>query len=197
MSNLLDLLPENKKIFPPEHRYMVLDVETRRSAQDVGGWGKKDKMGVSVAVLYDSADDSYTPYAQDELSTLFTRLLDAKLIIGFNISGFDYGVLQPFAEYDLKALPTLDMLEHVRKRLAFRVSLDNIATATLGVGKNADGLQALIWWQQGRLDDITKYCQQDVDVTRQIYLYGLEHGHLFFADKFGNKKQVLVDFRAK
>jgi len=34
--------------------YAVFDVETRRSAAEVGGWHRADRMGISVAVLYDS-----------------------------------------------------------------------------------------------------------------------------------------------
>ncbi len=191
MADLLSLLDTNIKT--PPH-FMVLDVETRRSAQEVGGWGNCHKMGVSIAVLYDNIDNSFTAYTQDELETMFTRMHKAKLIIGFNLIKFDYKVLQPFANYNLLNLPTLDILIQVTKSLKHRISLDNLAKATLGLGKNANGMQALTWWQQGRLDEITTYCKQDVDVTRQIYLYGLEHGHVFFTNKAGKKNPLKVNF---
>ncbi len=194
MADLLSLLNENQTTPVQEHSYMVLDVETRRSAKDVGGWHKAAQMGVSVAVLYDSADDSFTPYRQEELDLLFKRLHDAKRVVGFNISGFDYTVLQPFAPYDLKKLPTLDMLVHVKNSLSYRVSLDNIAMASLGVGKNADGMQALTWWREGRMDDIIKYCQQDVDITKQIYLYGRKHGYVLATNKGKKVMRVKVNF---
>ncbi len=175
-------------------RYMVLDVETRRSAAEVGGWHRTDKMGVSVAVLYDAADDSYTPYEQDVLPDMFARLREADRVIGFNIERFDYAVLQPFAGYRLRELPTLDLLNRVKEWLSYRVSLDNLAQATLGERKSADGLQALQWWKEGNLEAISAYCRKDVEITRRIYLYGLERGFLLFTNKAGQKVRVPVDF---
>lgn len=177
---------------PP--RYMVLDVETRRSAAEVGGWHRADKMGVSVAVLYDARDDSYRVYEQEELPDMFARLRQADSVIGFNIERFDYAVLQPFAGYRLRELPTLDLLARVKERLSYRLSLDNLAQATLGVPKSADGLQALQWWKEGNLEAISVYCRKDVEITRRIYLYGLEHGFLLFTNKAGQKVRVPVNF---
>ncbi len=195
MSNLLNLLSENKNMPLSLEPYMVLDVETRRSAKEVGGWHNAADMGVSIAVLYDSSDDSFTPYTQDELGLLFNRLTQASRIIGFNIVKFDYSVLQPFCPYNLQSLPTLDLLLHIQKRLSFRVSLDNIAKASLNIGKSSDGMQALTWWKQGRLSDITQYCTQDVDITRRVYLYGLKNGYIFFTNKKGKNSCVAVDFK--
>lgn len=176
---------------------MVLDVETRRSAAEVGGWHKADRMGVSVAVLYDSLDDAFHTYEQDELDTpggLFDRLRQADLIVGFNILRFDYKVLQPFAGSALAALPTLDMLDTVKQRLAYRVSLDNLAKATLGAPKSADGLQALQWWKEGRISDIAAYCRKDVELTRDVHRFGRDHGYVLFTNKAGQSVRIPVDW---
>ncbi len=79
--------------------------------------------------------------------------------------------------------PTVDMLDHIYKRLGFRVSLDNLAGATLGTAKSADGLQAVRWYKEGRIQEILDYCQQDVEVTRQLYEYGKQHKHLKYRDR--------------
>lgn len=178
----------------PPRRYMVLDVETRRSAAEVGGWNHAARMGVSVAVLYDAADDSYTAYTQDELPAMFARLREAELVIGFNILRFDYAVLQPFADYTLTTLPTLDILARIKERLSYRVSLDNVAQATLDEPKSADGLQALRWWQEGKVQAIADYCRKDVEITRRVYLYGLEQGFLLFTNKAGEKVRMTLTF---
>ncbi len=175
-------------------RYVVFDVETRRSAAEVGGWHKAKDMGVSVTVAYDSADGKFYTYTQDMLGDLFALMQKADVVIGFNSRRFDYTVLEPFAPYALKDLPTLDLLEVIKNRLNYRVSLDNIASATLGCPKSADGLQALQWWKEGKIDEIAKYCQQDVDITRQIYEYGMEHGYVLFSNKAGQKVRCPVDF---
>lgn len=180
------------KILAPVGRYMVLDVETRRAAAEVGGWHRADRMGVSVAVLYDAADDSYTPYEQDAVPEMLDRLRAADLVVGFNISRFDYAVLSPFATYDLHTLPTLDMLTKVKDRLSYRISLDNLAQATFGTPKSADGLQALQWWKEKRLDLIAEYCRKDVEITRALFLHGREKGYLLFTNKAGQAVRVPV-----
>jgi len=175
-------------------RYMVLDVETRRSAREVGGWHRAGHMGVSVAVAYDAGTDAFLPFEQDALPELFRLLAQADLVVGFNVHSFDYVVLQPFADIRLNALPTLDMLAHVHRRLGRRVSLDNLAQATLSTGKSADGMAALRWWKEGRLAQIAEYCRMDVDVTRRLYLHGCEHGYVFCTDVRGERTAVPVSW---
>ena len=169
---------------------MVLDVETRRSALAVGGWHRAGDMGVSVAVLYDAGTDAFLPFEQDALPEMFRLLAQAELVVGFNILGFDYTVLQPFADIRLKDLPTLDMLTQVHRQLGRRVSLDNLAQATLNAGKSADGMAALRWWQEGKLERLAEYCRMDVDITRRLYLYGCEHGHVFCSGARGGRIRV-------
>lgn len=199
--------------FVPPEAYVVVDVETRRSAAEVGGWHQACKMGVSVAVLYDSRDDAYHSFRQEELDALFARLAGASLVVGFNSLRFDYAVLAPFAPpgfphvppadappqghdspADMARLPSLDLLQRVHERLNYRVSLGNLGEATLGEPKSADGLQALTWWKEGRIEDIAAYCRKDVELTRRLYLFGLEWGYLLFSNKAGQRARVPVDF---
>jgi len=182
---------------PPPKNFVVFDVETRRSAAEVGGWNKADRMGVSIAVAYDSKADEYLAYQQEELPALFEKLRGADLVVGFNSLRFDYAVLSAFAPFDLHKLPSLDLLQRVYERLNYRLPLDNLGQATLNEPKSASGLQALEWWKEGRLDDITTYCRMDVDITRRLYLHGLEHGFLLFRNKAGSPVRVPVDFRAR
>lgn len=182
---------------PPPKNFVVFDVETRRSAAEVGGWNRADRMGVSVAVAYDSKADDYFSYQQEELPALFERLRASDLVVGFNSLRFDYAVLSPFAPFDLHKLPSLDLLQRVYERLNYRLPLDNLGQATLGEPKSADGLQALQWWKEGKLEDIATYCRKDVDITRRLYLHGLEQGFLLFSNKAGSRVRVPVDFHRR
>ncbi len=173
-------------------RFAVLDVETRRSAAEVGGWTRPDLMGISVAVLYDSEADAFTDYQEHEIPALAERLRAFDLVVGFNIMRFDYGVLAGAHPFAYSRLPTLDMLTHVHERLGYRLKLDNLAQATLNVGKSADGLQALQWWKEGKLDEIARYCRQDVAVTRDLYLFGRENHYVLFQNKAGQKARLPV-----
>ncbi len=179
----------------PKQDFVVLDVETRYSAAETGGWHRADRMGVSVAVLYDSRTTAFTAYTQDEIPELARALAGAPLVVGFNLVRFDYTVLEPHAPgFNFRALPTLDMLIKVHEQLSYRISLDNLARATLGAQKSADGLLALQWWKEQRLAEIEEYCRQDVALTRDLYLFGREHGYLLFTNKAGKGVRVRADW---
>ncbi|WP_300462356.1 DEAD/DEAH box helicase [Desulfobacula sp.] len=173
-------------------RYGVLDIETRRSAQEVGGWNRAEKMGVSCAILYDSKIDGYKEYLQDDIELLCADLQTLDLVIGFNIVQFDYKVLSGLSNFDFFSLPTLDILLAVHERLGYRLSLDHLAEQTLGSRKTADGLMALKWWQQGKIDKIIAYCKQDVAVTRDLYRYGKDHQFIVFRNKAGHQVRIPV-----
>ncbi len=177
----------------PEH-FVVFDVETRRSAQDVGGWHRADRMGMSVGVVYDSGLDDFLVYTQDQAGEMIDTLSRAGLVVGFNSLRFDYKVLSAFTDRNLALLPTLDMLDHIKARLGVRVSLDTFASATLGAPKTADGLKALEWWRQGRMDEIIRYCTADVAITRDLYLFGRDNGYLLYTNKAGKVVRCPVDW---
>ncbi len=177
--------------------YGVFDLETQKLANQVGGWGNTHLMRVSVAVLYDSARDEFISYSEKEVPALLKRLEELELIIGFNQMRFDYGVLGAYTTYDLRALPNLDLLLEVQQSLGHRLSLDSLAGATLNAAKTADGLQAVEWWSQGRLAELTAYCRADVELTRDLFLYGQREGHLLYEHRDGPRLRVPVEWSWK
>jgi len=166
----------------------VFDVETQRSAKEVGGWHRAERMRVSCAVLYDLKRNCFFEFMEDQVDRLIQHLKQADLVVGFNVKRFDYRVLSRYSDVDLRQLPTLDILEVVKNHLGFRLSLDHLAQATLSVKKYADGLQALEWWRQGRVKEILTYCRSDVEITRDIYLFGRKNKYLLFTGKSGNMR---------
>jgi DEAD/DEAH box helicase domain-containing protein len=179
---------------PTPLRFAVLDLETCRSAQEVGGWHKARDMGVSCAVLYDSAEERFLTFTAQEIPALVGHLVEFDLVVGFNISRFDYSVLSGCSRFDFHTLPTLDMLLEVRKRLGYGLSLEHLSRETLGACKGGNGLQALQWWKEGRMDLIVEYCTKDVSLTRDLYLFGRENGFLLFRNKGGSLVRVPVDW---
>jgi DEAD/DEAH box helicase domain-containing protein len=179
----------------PVPDFVVLDVETRLSAAEVGGWHRAGRMGVSVAVVYEAGADAFRSYTQEKIPELVRRLASAPLVIGFNLLRFDYAVLAPHVpDFDFRALPTLDLLLKIQEQLSYRLSLDNLARATLNSRKSADGLTALQWWKEGKVAEIEEYCRRDVAITRDLYLYGRASGYLLFTDKSGKKVRVRADW---
>jgi DEAD/DEAH box helicase domain-containing protein len=179
---------ENNNKIHKKPRLLILDLETQKSAQDVGGWQNTHLMRVSVAVIFDTAEERFHVFHEDKIEDLLDYLEKADLIIGFNIKKFDYRVLSAYTNNDLKALPTFDILEDIHNRLGFRLSLDHLATETLNRGKTADGLQALEWFRQGEMEKLIEYCRQDVIVTRDLFQYGLENGHLIYREKRSERR---------
>ncbi|HEY3567758.1 MAG TPA: DEAD/DEAH box helicase [Thermoanaerobaculia bacterium] len=163
---------------------ILFDLETLRSAADVGGWDKAHRMGVAIGVLCFLEEGRFEVYGETQVRALIDALRGATMVIGYNIKRFDYHVLSGYTGEDFARLfPTFDLLEDVASRLGFRVGMGHLAQETLGVGKSADGLQSLEWVRQGRLDLVEQYCRRDVEILRDLYLHGRREGFLFYRDK--------------
>ncbi|HTG33128.1 MAG TPA: DEAD/DEAH box helicase [Thermoanaerobaculia bacterium] len=163
---------------------VLFDLETLRSAADVGGWHKAYRMGVAVGVVCFLEEGRVEVYPESQVRALVDALRGASLVIGFNIKRFDYLVLAGYTGEDFaRTLPTLDLLEDVASRIGFRVGMGHLAQETLGIGKSADGLQSLEWVRQGRLDLVEEYCRKDVEILRDLYLHGRREGCLFYRDR--------------
>jgi DEAD/DEAH box helicase domain-containing protein len=175
---------------------VYFDLETRRTANDVGGWGNKHLMGISVACTYSTKLQEYMIYTEDETQALIDQLRRADLVVGFNHISFDYEVLMGHSLFDFRdQLHSFDLLVDLEKLLGHRIKLDAVAAATLGTGKTADGLDALKWWQQGLVAKIAEYCCYDVKVTKCVHEFGIEHGFVKYHDRNGREQQVKVNWK--
>jgi DEAD/DEAH box helicase domain-containing protein len=146
----------------------VLDLETQRSAAQVGGWNRADRMGISCGVLYDSNKDTFRAYLEDQIAGLIEDLQKIDLIVGFNIKRFDYLVLKGYSNFDFSRLNTLDILEDIHSRLGFRLSLAHLAQET--------------------------HCKMDVKFTRDLFLFGRQNGYLLFSNRGQKRMRVPVDW---
>jgi DEAD/DEAH box helicase domain-containing protein len=173
---------------------VYFDLETQRSAEEVGGWDKISRMGMSVGVTYSTARGGYAIYGEKQVNDLLKDLQRADLVVGFNNLRFDYEVLHGYTAFDLRQLPTLDMMVDLQSRLQHRLSLDAIATATFGVEKTAEGMQAIQWFREGRLLEIAEYCCYDVKLTKLVHEYGARHKQLFYQNRLGVKLTVPVNW---
>ena len=175
-------------------RYLVLDVETQKGFNEVDR-KKLRLLKVSVACVYDSKTDSYLSFEERELPRLEEILKQADLIIGFNIRDFDFEVLAPYLMTDLRNLPVLDLLVEFEKARGHRISLQSVAQATLQSSKSGSGWDAIQLYKEGRLEELKRYCQDDVRLTKEIYEYGLKHGKiLFVSNRDYQTHEVAVDW---
>jgi DEAD/DEAH box helicase domain-containing protein len=179
---------------PQPKNIVYFDLETQKSAEEVGGWDKIREMRMSIGVTYSTARGEYRIYSEKSIDDLLTELQRADLVVGFNNLRFDYEVLHYYTVYDMRQIPTLDVLIDLQDKLQHRLSLDAVACATLGVEKTAEGMQAIQWFRQGRMLEIAEYCCYDVKITRLVHEYGAAHKQIFYTNRFGNKLNVGVSW---
>jgi hypothetical protein len=174
---------------------VYFDLETQKSAEEVGGWDKIRDMRMSVGVTYSTVRGDYMIYGEKNVNALIDELRRADLVVGFNNLRFDYEVLaghNPF--FDVEQIATLDMLVDLQKTLQHRLSLDSIASATLGVEKTSEGLQAIRWFREGKLLEIAEYCCYDVKITRLVHEHGATRKELQYVNRFGKTMKVPVSW---
>ena len=171
---------------------IVLDLETQKSFEEVGGRGKNHLLKVSVCGIYDYSTNQYSIYEEHELPRLASVLQTTDQIIGFNIKNFDFAVLQPYMNFNVDTLPYFDILEEIERVIGHRVKLESVAQGTIGSGKSGNGLEALLYFRNGRMDLLKKYCLDDVRVTKEVYDYALKNQKLLYRDYFNIRELPVV-----
>lgn len=168
-----DVIPSS--LFLKHRHFLIIDVETQKLVQDVGGWENIDKLGISVACAFDSKTDQFIAFRENELKNLI-ELCEERLVVGYNIRGFDLPVMVPYG-LNPHRLDVFDIMYDLETLTRQRfLKLEAVARGTLNAGKSADGLMAVQWWKAGQIQKIIDYCIQDVKVTRDIFQFGRQNG---------------------
>ena len=174
---------------------VYFDLETQKSAEEVGGWHNIRAMRMSLGVTYSTGRGEYKIYGERDVNALIDELRRADLVVGFNNQRFDYEVLLGHNDFfDAAQIPTLDMMVDLQSKLQHRLSLDSIANATFGVEKTSEGLQAIRWFREGKMMEIAEYCCFDVKLTKMVHEFGAANGQIYFTNKFGKKIAVPVQW---
>ncbi len=189
----LSLFEDNDSRSAPLGRnILVFDLETQRAFQDARGRLEARELGLSVGIVWSFKDETFTSYFEADAERLVAVLAGAERVIGYNVLAFDYEVLKGYSEVPLERTPTLDIMVELQHFLGFRPKLDSVLQATLGTEKSADGLQALQWYREGRLDLIERYCRDDVRLTRDLYLFGRRNRYVLVPRRAGPPVKVPV-----
>lgn len=184
-------------------KHVILDVETIKSFDEVGGFFP-EKLGVSfVGVIEreslptkwgEKVGEVRHELYEGDMKKLWKILESVDLVIGFNIDGFDMAALKPYYPGDISQFPTLDLMLRFKEKMGHRISLDAIAGETLGMKKSGDGLDAIRYYAEGKLDELAKYCMKDVEITRDIYDFGRINKKLKFKNKWNDLVECEIDF---
>ena len=174
---------------------IFFDLETQKSIQEVGGRENIKLLRMSVAVTFSTAANDFKSYTEMNVPALIADLKAADRVVGFNLKQFDYTVLKYYSAERLNDLPTLDLMEDIYNKLGFRIGLDALAAATLGAKKSADGLAAIRWFREGKIDQLIAYCRDDVEITKRLFEAGRDRGFVQYLDRDGRTKRVNVAWK--
>ena len=186
-----DVVPSS--LFLRNRHYLVFDIETQQLIDEVGGWSNLKQLRISVACAYDSKTDSMLTFRESELKDLIELCYD-RLVIGYNVRGFDLPILSAYG-LDLAKVDVFDIMYELQSLTRQRyLKLESVARGTLNAGKFADGLKAVEWWKEGKIDNIIEYCLQDVQVTKDVFEHGRQKGFIKIRFSDENIKEIPVQW---
>lgn len=176
---------------------IYLDTETQRWAEEVpGGWNNIPGFGLAVAVTWD-APSGFREWYEEEAPSLVSELASHNRIVTFNGERFDFQILSAYAPVKGLYPKSFDVLVDLKRRLGHRVSLQDLAWATLGRGKSGTGLDAIRWWRSGDpalRRRVVEYCKLDVELLRDCVEFGRREGFVRIPAT-GRTMDVFVSWR--
>jgi DEAD/DEAH box helicase domain-containing protein len=161
---------------------VVIDIETKNTFLEVG----RDNFGgleISLVGLYSYNQDKFLAFEENQLDEVGEILKNTQLIIGFAISRFDLPVMAKHYDFDLFAIPRIDLLDEIEYITGKRIGLDILAQTNLGIGKNGSSMEATVLYKEGRIEELKKYCLNDVKITKELYELAKKQGHLMVPQK--------------
>jgi len=170
---------------------VVLDLETKYSFRD---FDDPKKLGVTVVAIYDYKDKQGKIFEERELGKLFPILESSSYIIGYNVINFDIAVLQSYYPGKVDIFSSFDILDDIKSKIGKRISLNEVIGATLGKKKSGHGLQAINLYNEGKINELKKYCLDDVMFTKELFEYGVNNGEIFYFSPIG-KTSIKVDWK--
>ncbi|NTV31077.1 hypothetical protein HGA91_03835 [candidate division WWE3 bacterium] len=183
---------------------VFFDIETQRLFADIDP-NKIQDLGVSIVCVYSRTVDEngreiegkMESFWENDFSPMWPIFQRADRVIGFNSKYFDAVVLQPYAFFNLSALPHFDIMDKFKEKAGHRISLNSLVTDTLGSAKSDVGSNAVVYWREHTpesLEKLQKYCEMDVALTRDLYDYVMSHKHVKYTDKWNTQRTLDLDF---
>ncbi len=165
---------------------IVFDIETKTPIPP--GWpdNHTEKLEISLVGLYDYDTNAYESFLEEDFPRLWDILDKTDMLVSYNGDHFDIPLLNEYYKKDgrgdLTKIRSLDLLKEIKNSYGRRMKLDQVAEGTFGVGKSGNGLDAVIWWKNGEIEKIKKYCLDDVRITKDVYEYAQKHKKLMFKE---------------
>ena len=175
-------------------RIITFDIETSNQFSDVGS-SDSTALNISVVGIHDSATNALESFLVPDFPRLWKVLEQADALVGYNSDHFDIPLLNKYYPGDLTRIKSIDLLREIHLVLGRRVKLDAVAEGTLGMRKSGNGLDAIKWWREGKVDMVREYCLKDVEITRKVFDYALKNSSLKFKE-LGKAKEVKLNTKS-
>lgn len=142
---------------------------------------KKFEVGVAVTGILTSNGWTTVAWRGDQIADLVETLIFHQPIAGWNIVDFDIPVIQNHHERmvgktALAEVTTVDLFREIRAMTGRWYKLEEVAQATMGRGKTADGLQASEWLRAGNWHAAANYCTNDVLLEAELVTRAMGSG---------------------
>ena len=161
---------------------LVFDIETQNFFTDPDvGRNNFGALKISVVCAYSYNEDKYFSFEEDEMAAAAELFNRAGRIVGFSSNRYDIPVMNSYfrrlrIDCDLWKKERIDLLEEIELATGERISLSRLAEANLGEAKEQHGMEAIQLYREGKMDELKKYCLNDVRLTKEIYdLYMKQH----------------------
>lgn len=155
---------------------IVIDVETQNFFTDPDvGWNNFERLKLSAVGIYSYKQDKYFCFLENELEQAAEMFDQAETLVGFSSNHFDIPVLNnylaklPSGKLNLFHKNRVDLLDEIELVTGRRISLNRLAEANLGEGKNGQAAEAGRLYNESRLEELKTYCLKDVELTKRLY----------------------------
>jgi DEAD/DEAH box helicase domain-containing protein len=96
---------------------VYFDLESQKLFHEVGG-RDASKLLLACGVTWSTERNDFAVYWEKDAAALVAELKSADRVVGFNIIGFDYEVLRPYARNEnFRAFRSTDMLRDIYQAL--------------------------------------------------------------------------------
>lgn len=164
---------------------LILDIETKQTFAELGGKGREflDKMEMSVICIYSYTKNTYTCFDEMQLDELKALLSNRALLVGFSSNKFDLPILERTLGLDLMSYPRFDISDEIERQTGRLIGLSKLAEANLKINKSGNAVGAPDLYRAGKMEELKKYCEQDVKVTKEIYDLIKKNGELLIPER--------------
>lgn len=176
-------------------KILFLDVETQTPVS----WKKGERLeelriSYLGAINYATGEEIDIWEKDEDFEKLAKLMQKADVIAGYNIVGFDMPVISRYLGEEVKKYPMLDLMLGASSSIGFWPKLDDLAMASLNRSKTGNGLDAVRYFAEGKLQKLRDYCMEDVRLTKELYDFGLKEGKIKYYDKRGFLKESQIDW---